>query len=303
LSSTFKPPDKEPLKKEYCIKYPLFGRLLEEVEFILSQNIKTQGLEISNLEVRIKDFESFYDKIVRKEIIIDPFEQIDDIAGARIIVLFRSDLEKIKDIVKEKFNVIEENLHDASKPFGYMSDHYIVKLPDRFKGARYDLIKSLKCEIQVRTVSMHAWATVSHHLTYKQEIDVPTEQKNSFNALGGVFYIADTLFELFQSTRNETITSLMDKVKKDQFNLDEEINLDTLKAYMLWKYPERRNPPDSRVSSLITEIRALKYDNFRTLNRLLDDTQEKMIQYERKNDLPNFFTRADAIRLIIRNFF
>jgi hypothetical protein len=68
----------------------------------------------------------------------------------------------------------------------------------------------------------------------------------------------------------------MDKVKKDQFNLDEEINLDTLKAYMLWKYPERIDPPDANISSLLTEIQALKYDNFRALNKLLDDAQEKM---------------------------
>ena len=60
--------------------------------------------------------------------------------------------------------------------FGYMDDHYIVRLPKECKGPRYNDIKPLKCEIQVRTISMDAWDAVSHHLDYKQKIDIPSKK-------------------------------------------------------------------------------------------------------------------------------
>jgi len=86
--------------------------------------------------------------------------------------------------------------------------HACISLPNHFRGSRYDPIKSLKCEIQVRTASMHAWATVSHHLDYKQEADIPSELKDDFYALSGVFYIADSLFEQFREARAGSIRRL-----------------------------------------------------------------------------------------------
>jgi len=44
---------------------------------------------------------------------------------------------------------------------------------------------------------MDAWATVSHYLDYKTDADVPLGLRKDFQALSGLFYLADTHFEMF----------------------------------------------------------------------------------------------------------
>jgi len=44
---------------------------------------------------------------------------------------------------------------------------------------------------------MHAWSIISHYLDYKTPNAVPSELKRDFNALSGLFYVADQHFEMF----------------------------------------------------------------------------------------------------------
>lgn len=305
MSSLFKPPDKDTLGKKYDERYPLYTQLVEEVEYILSKGIGKRRIRISAIEHRVKHFAGFYDKIVRKEIAGNPFESIEDIAGVRIICLYRSDLEKIERLITEKFDVVEsETLRRPTRtPFGYMSDHYVVRLPKSFRGERYDAIKSLKCEIQVRTVSTHAWATVSHHLDYKQETDIPSDLKDDFYALSGVFYIADSPFEQFRTARRETMKTLMEGVKKDQFSLEQEVNLDSLSAYLSWKFPHRGKGDlstySSAVSNLIAEMKKAGISSFQELDEKLDKNMDWFANYEKKNKYPGFFTDVGVARVIL----
>ena len=237
------------------------------------------------------------------------FESIEDVAGVRIICLYRSDLEKIETLVRDKFDVVwAKTLRNQERNrFGYMSDHYVVRIPKDFKGERYDTIKSLKGEIQIRTVSMHAWATVSHHLDYKQEVDVPSILRDDFIALSGVFRIADALFEQFRGARERSVKTLMETVKQDQFNLDEELNLDTLKAYLSWKFPDRERGWDTDISALLSDIHTLDIDSFRTLDNKLNENMKWFELYEKKNPLVTFkgmdegrFQDVGVARVILR---
>ena len=285
MSLIFKPPNKEKLRRLYDEKYPLYKQLMEEVETILSRSIKRSRLKISIMESRVKDFESFYDKIIRKEITGDPFENIEDIAGVRVICLYRSDLEKMEQLISDIFEIVHADLlHEKTKSlFGYMSDHYIIRLPERLKEKRYDALKFLKCEIQVITVSMHAWATISHHLDYKQEVDIPSELKNDFYALSGVFYVADSLFEHIREAREKSIRTLRKSIKLNQFSLDEEMNLDSLNAYLIWKFRERRRAGDRDVSILLSELNTAQISSFRNLDKMLNGNMKWFVAYEKEN--------------------
>lgn len=285
MSLVFKPPKKKELRRFYNGKYPLYKQLIEEVENILSNSIKRSKMKISIIESRVKDFESFYYKIIRKETTGDPFENIEDIAGVRVICLYRSDLEKTEQLIRDIFEVIHADLlHKRVKSlFRYMSDHYVVRLPERLSGERYDAIKLLKCEIQVRTVSMHAWATISHHLDYKQEVDIPSKLKNDFYALSGVLYVADSLFEQIREAREKSIRTLTRSIKLNQFSLDEEMNLDSLKAYLIWKLRERRQVGNRDVSILLSELSSAQINSFRKLDEVLNDHMKWFVTYEKKN--------------------
>jgi putative GTP pyrophosphokinase len=63
-------------------------------------------------------------------------------------------------------------------------------------GPRYDPLKHLRFEVQVRTIVMDAGAAVSHHLDYKGGTSVPSELRKDFYALSGLFYVADQHFEV-----------------------------------------------------------------------------------------------------------
>ena len=76
--------------------------LKEEAVFIINKNIGK--MKIYNILSRIKTLDSFKEKVTRGDY-DDPFNQINDILGIRIITLFRSDLEKLSKIIGEQFDV------------------------------------------------------------------------------------------------------------------------------------------------------------------------------------------------------
>jgi ppGpp synthetase/RelA/SpoT-type nucleotidyltranferase len=246
---------------------------MEEVCFLLKREIQAQNIELNgDIHYRIKKFDSLYDKIVRKEASGDPFDLIEDIAGVRIICLYRSDLEKIGKVITTNFNVISSDIKTQRTPsteFGYMADHYIVKLSEACKGPRYDDLKSTKCEIQVRTILMDAWDSISHHLDYKQEFDIPSNLRKDFYALSGLFYVADTHFEIFRDSVMTLKSSLQETIKNNRFDLKQEINLTSLQTYLKWKLPTRKSVEEQDYSSLIQELRASGYNKFDNLDPII----------------------------------
>ena len=99
------------------------------------------------------------------------------------MVLFLSDLPRLDKLIRDCFNVVSyENKVTDSDPssFGYMSVHYVTTPDDSHSGPRYDELKGIPIEIQIRTVVMDAWANVSHHLDYKGESSIPKDLRKDF---------------------------------------------------------------------------------------------------------------------------
>ena len=182
---------------EYEEKKPLLEQLADQAKQVLSREITRKKVEIYSLTHRIKGFDSLRDKIQRKKI-KDPFREIEDLVGLRVVCLFRSHIESIRGIIRNTFEVIEEDDktdNTAEYIFGYLEMHFTVKL----KGIRSnrDLARliDIPFEVQVRTIGQDAWASVSHHLYYKQEDTVPGHLRRDFYALSGLFHVADSQFD------------------------------------------------------------------------------------------------------------
>lgn len=274
---------KNELKKQYEELKGFYEKLVDEILYVLRDCISKDKTKVHSLtcrETKIKTFSSFCSKVIRKSISKNHFDIVEDIAAVRVICLYRPDLERLGNIIQESFDVlrIDTSRTRAEKPFGYAGDHYIVKLSKEFKGSRYDDIKNLKCEIQVRTILMDAWDSVSHHLDYKQELDIPIELRADFNALSGLFYVADTHFRLFKEGVQETRASLMKTVQQDTFNLDQATNLDSLTAYMKYKFPKKTI--GDVTSAVLQELRHFGYDSIRELDRKFDIALPSMMKME-----------------------
>lgn len=298
--------DMHEIKMTYWDNESLYRKLEEEAYHILDEEIEEQEIKIHSILSRVKDADSFLQKVERKQY-KDPFNEITDFVGLRVVCLFLSDIKRIEQVIKNNFEVLEEvnKIFDNHLEFGYMSYHYIVKLKEEYSGYRYDKIKGIPFEIQVRTISMDAWANISHYLDYKTESDVPAELRKDFNAISGLFYVADTHFELFfkESQQNKKdiankITQLLEEKSTDN---DEEINLDSLKIYLSQKLPERYDSPDASFSELVNELILTGYTTIGQLDDVVERGIDAAIAYEKdhKPGSGGLYHKVGIVRMIL----
>lgn len=262
---------------------PIFEKLSEEVAYILEKQVKAADIEYASVTHRTKILDSFCEKTIRKGY-KEPLKDITDIAGVRIVFLYLSDRSKIETIIEKQFDVVEKTdkvNKDDTERFGYGALHYLVRLGRGYAGARYDELKKLICEIQVRTILQDAWAIVAHHLSYKQESDIPRELRRKLNALSGLFETAD---DQFNQVRNER-TIYKDKIKKQisvqgpNF-LQQKINLDNLIEYLNWRLPDRQRSSLMRVANLLSEIAEQGYTQLVQIDDAILRAYEAVKAYE-----------------------
>lgn len=188
------------LRDEYNGKVADFKFLIETVKFILQKEISRNKIKIHTFTDRIKPFDSFLDKIRRKNI-TEPFKDIHDLVGLRIVCLFFTDLTILRDSIQKEFDIFEEDNKIENSEldiFGYMGLHYKAKLKVKSSSQGLTSIQTIPFEIQVRTIGQDAWASISHYLDYKQESFLPALLRRDFYALSGLFYVADTHFSMLR---------------------------------------------------------------------------------------------------------
>jgi ppGpp synthetase/RelA/SpoT-type nucleotidyltranferase len=279
--------DIEALRREYERRKEKYERLRDEVVFVLRRELESQHVPLHEITARIKSFDSFIDKARRQESEV-PFDTILDICGVRVICLFLSDLQRIGEIVESRFAIHTKDDKIYAKPedaFGYLSIHYVCSLPETYSGPRYDDLKGLRFEIQLRTIAMHAWATISHYLDYKSPNAIPSSLRKDFNALSALFYLADNHFELFFRSSQQAREVAEGKAERLTDIEMEEINLDTLSAYLRKRYPDRHHEDPIPMSELIEELHSAGYKRIGQLHAALQKSARAFQSWEEKHGL------------------
>ncbi|HFD4867879.1 TPA: GTP pyrophosphokinase family protein [Streptococcus pyogenes] len=126
---------------------------------------------------RVKSIESIKEKMILRGVIEENIAQdIQDIAGLRIMVQFVDDVEEVLTLLRQRQDmtiVYERDYIRNMKSSGYRSYHVVVEYPvDTIEGQ-----KKVLAEIQIRTLAMNFWATIEHSLNYKYGGDFPEEIK------------------------------------------------------------------------------------------------------------------------------
>ena len=254
---------------------PLYEQLCSEVAFILKKRTEGLCIEIAGVTYRIKSLESFVEKIERKNY-DSPLEQITDIAGVRLVYLFKHDLSKLKKIVRSNFEVVEEvskTTEDVDR-FGYDALHYIVRIGKNSSGARYDDLKDLLCEIQIRTVLQDSWAVIDHHLRYKNESQTPRDLRRKVHGVAALLENADDQFDQVSKNRSKYVNRLSAPYIKLEDMLDEEMNRDSLLVYLKKKFPEFKIAASrSHLSTVMAGMDAKKYPTLRHIDAAINQTQ------------------------------
>ena len=264
---------------------PHYEKLAEEVAYILKKGVQAANIEYATISYRVKKLESFCEKAIRKNY-KKPLEEINDVAGVRLVFLYLTDLPKLEALIEKEFQIVEkiDKLGESDpNQFGYSALHYIVNIGEKASGARYDDLKELICEIQVRTILQDAWAIVAHHLSYKQESDVPKELQRKLNALSGLFETADNQFDHLRDERLGYKEKIIQQISRHESEfLKSKINLDNLIEFLNWRLPDREPEEKKYVSELLSELTCLGYTKLVELDKLLSQTYEAVKAYEAK---------------------
>jgi putative GTP pyrophosphokinase len=188
--------------------------------------------------------------------------------------------------------------------FGYMSFHFVAEMRREYKGPRYEDLGGMPFEIQVRTILMDAWANVSHYLDYKTDVDVPKALRRDFYALSGLFYIADSHFELFFKSSQDSSKEMRTLASKSTPELvQQEANLDSFTAYLRARYPDREHSDPKSVSQVLQELSEAGYTILQQIDEVVNRTDKVFEAYENEHppvsDSKNKrFTDIGATRII-----
>ena len=139
--------------------------------------VRYQRNPISSISTRLKHTNSIMTKLDRYgyRFSLENIEKyIQDAAGIRVICSYIDDIYGIADALLEQDDITLITRKDYiihPKPNGYRSLHLIVEVPVFFAKFK----KSMKVEVQIRTIAMDFWASLEHQLKYKQNI--PNQQE------------------------------------------------------------------------------------------------------------------------------
>ena len=139
------------------------------------KDYRSQGMysPIENVTGRVKRISSILDKMQKKHIPMDHIvEEMDDIAGIRIMCQFEEDIYKVVEIIRNRKDMTireEKDYITNVKASGYRSYHIILNYDVyTIKG-----LQTIQAEIQIRTMAMDFWATIEHSLQYKYRHNMP----------------------------------------------------------------------------------------------------------------------------------
>ena len=257
-------------------------KLCQEVKYILSTEIRNADIEIAHISSRAKALDSFCGKIFRKSY-QNPFDEIKDFAGVRVVYLYSTSRKDLEKVIEKEFDVVEkiDKTSIDEERFGYGALHYLVKIKSSHVGARYDELKNKICEIQVRTILQDAWALVAHHLSYKQESDVPKELRRKLNALSGLFETADDQFENIRNARQAYQSFVQKSLSEDQkLEVEEETNIDELDAYLKSRFPDRVHEGYIDVPELLKDLKRYGYSTLSDIRTMVDAAIDAVLAEE-----------------------
>ncbi|MCO7233959.1 MULTISPECIES: GTP pyrophosphokinase family protein [unclassified Cobetia] len=175
------------------------------------------SIAISKVEGRVKNRDECIKKFSRKyrdaleldEKDYDILDHITDLIGIRIVCLYEDDIEKIKCILCEHFDVIEitdkiSEIESTENSFGYKGLHLDLKLNnDRAKLPEYKSFSGFSFEVQIRTIIQDSWSVLDHKIKYKKSI--PNSLKRRINSLAALFEVADREFREIRNATDENM--------------------------------------------------------------------------------------------------
>lgn len=207
--------EKDSFRKFYDSNGKLFENAKKAYIRIISSSLKGTDIgEVTKIEGRIKDKEECIKKFHRKyqsklEADEHPYEikdYLSDLIGIRIICLYEDQIEKVAEVLKQRFKIIDVTdkisaVESTEDSFGYKGLHMDLALNDQMSSLpKYQQYADYPFEVQIRSLIQDAWSVLDHKIKYKKSI--PNDLKRRINILSALFELAD---REFKEIRNSTL--------------------------------------------------------------------------------------------------
>ncbi|MEU8607137.1 hypothetical protein AB0C29_03930 [Actinoplanes sp. NPDC048791] len=181
-------------KARYVQERPVFEKLAEGV----AQRIRELAIEARidcTVSHRAKDVWSFVKKAIEKKV-DDPWDQLHDKAGVRVVVRHVGELVIAEKIIRENFDVTWSSLDEPAEDddedrLRYPRLHFQARPIPSSDPEAPPLFKGYSCEIQLRTAATDLWASMSHKLLYKPSSDLPKDVRRSLYGLLALVEVYD----------------------------------------------------------------------------------------------------------------
>lgn len=190
---------------------------------------------MAQIDHRAKTAESLAEKINRKHY-ADPFTEIKDLAGVRIVTYYNDDAQQVADILRGEFSVSADDSVDKFadldvNAFGYRSLHVVCRMNTaRSTLPEWERYADKFVEIQVRSVLQHAWAAISHKLDYKSPSQAPVALRRQLFRLSALLELADGEFATIRDRSSDFAEEYSQAVPAGDLGYD--INVQSLGAFL-----------------------------------------------------------------------
>lgn len=260
-------------------KYNELGKLVSE---FIKAKITEEEL-LPDISYRTKELLSIIKKIKKKRIKKSnySYEDLNDKLGVRIICDFQEDMNRIDSFLERYFHF--DNVEYKQKKLdydklGYISNHYDLRIKmGVVEFSTHTSLGDLVFELQVRTLNQHAWSNTAHKLSYKQEVDVPSEINRRIYRLLSLYEIADDEFSsvnrLLTGQLENSVFALINKLEGKTFkyaklDYDRETslrNFNVLISYFSQKEQEK----------IYSNIESFIFNNHKKIERIFEENRSR----------------------------
>ncbi|UFH60034.1 GTP pyrophosphokinase [Sulfurovum mangrovi] len=272
--------------KWYIKNRPIYKRLAEKVESLLSEVFEMQNISYHIITSRVKELESVKGKISKGKY-DNPQEQIQDYAGIRIITYVEDEVAKVCKVIEDIFDIDTGNSTNKSEELGidkvgYKSIHFIASLDKlRLELPENKQYTGKYFEIQVRTILQHAWAEIEHDRNYKFTGKLPPEIGRRFKILSGVLEMADREFNNISNEIDLIAKNTSENTAKGFLNIP--ISSTTLNQFLLTRFKELFEGKGNLLipstdAEIITELEMFGLNTLEDINKLITDKFENAIK-------------------------
>lgn len=163
---------------------------------------------IEKVTSRVKSKTSIINKMNKKGYDItykNLVDNVDDVAGIRIVCPIKEDVLNIKEIIGmiPSLKVIEEKDYiKHPKKSGYSAYHMIAETPVTINSETV----IIKVEIQIRTVAMDFWSEMEHEIRYKSKKELSASDSRKLTRYAkSLEKLQNKLVKLYRKQENDSL--------------------------------------------------------------------------------------------------